>query len=184
MKRTLLLAILGIAASVASSYGQGSFFFSIYAVAATSTYAPVRWMNGQPVVGGSNIVANLVYSFTGTAGFQTVNTGLAVPLSVIPGYGDGWIDYGTALNLPSTYPNSGGPGPALTMSIFLSGTYLGFGVSAETTWIEPGFTQAPGQLFQAYPGNLTIGPEPGTLSLLGLGAGSLLLLRKRSQKDV
>jgi hypothetical protein len=137
-------------------------------------------MAGQVVTGGSSIVANLVYSFTGTAGFQTVDTGLAVPLSVIPGYGDGYIDYANALNLPSTYPNTSGAGPAISMTINLSGSYNGQAVSGSLTWTEPGFTAAPGALFAAYPGTLVATvPEPTSMALLGLGSAALLIFRRR-----
>jgi hypothetical protein len=192
MKRTLLATLLGIAASVASSYGAGSFYFSTYLATPAILDGPVHWsmnsasappgMAGQIVVGGSNIVADLVYSYTSYGGSPaTVDTGLATPLQVEPVRGDGWINYATPIILPSTYPNSEGPGPAVTMTINLSGNYLGTPVTGSVTWTEYEFTAAPGQYFSDYPGQLraSLIPEPGEVSLLGLSAGSLLIFRKR-----
>jgi hypothetical protein len=189
MKRKLLAALLGIAGSVACSYGQGSFYFSTYAVAATSTYGPVHWSSnpalapaglaGQPITGGSNIVADLVYSFN-NGGLIVVDTGANTPLTPIAGYTGNYIDYGNPIILPGTYPNTSGAGPAISMTINLSGTYLGQQVTGTLTWTEPGFTAAPGQSFAAYPGTLTASvPEPASMALLGLGAASMLIFRKR-----
>lgn len=189
MKRKLLAAILGIAGSVACSYGQGSFFFSTYATAG-ATYGPVHWtanaanapagMAGAVVTGGSNILANLVYSFT-AGSLITVDTGANQHLVVIPGYGDGYIDDASPIVLPGTYPNSSGAGPAISMTINLSGTYNGTPVTGSLTWTEPGFTAAPGALFAAYPGGLTASlvPEPTSMTLLGLGSAALLIFRRR-----
>jgi len=195
MKRAIVASILGIAGSVACSYGAGSFYFSTYQVAATSQYGVVRWstdpglapsgLGGLPVIGGSNVVADLVYSFTGLSGLVTIDTGLAIPLSVVNGQ-DGYINDETPVELPDSYPNISGAGPAITMTINLSGTYQGAPVVATSTWVETGgFTVAPGQEFACFPGSfgpvliMGPGPEPGIMALLGLGAASLLIFRKR-----
>ena len=198
MKRALLAAILGIAGSVVCSYGAGSFFFSTYQVLGASVPGPVRWgflvpsagLEGTPIVGGSNLVADLVYSFTGLSGLVTIDTGLAIPLSVVNGQ-DGYINDETPVELPDSYPNISGAGPAITMTINLSGTltinlsgaYQVTPIEGSLTWVEPGFVAAPGQSFQQYPGTLVLNwiPEPGIMALLGLGVASLVAFRRRSR---
>jgi hypothetical protein len=195
MKRKLLAAILGIAGSVACSYGQGTFLFSTYYVGGASAYGPVIWasgagqapagMAGLPVAGGSSVTGSLTYSYN-NGGTQTVNTGPVASLVTLAGQ-DGYLDDPSPINLPAAanpggYPNGSGAGPAITMTINLGGTFNGSLVTGTLSWVEAaGFTQAPAQQFLSYPGGLTLAivPEPSTMALLGLGSAALLIFRKR-----
>lgn len=195
MKRTLLATILGIAGSVACSYGQGTFVFSTYYVGGASVYGPVVWTSnaalapagqaGLPVSGGTSVTGDLVYSYN-NGGLQTIDVGPIASLKVLGGQ-DGYLDAANPINLPPAanpggYPNASGAGPAITMTINMGGTFNGLPVTGTLTWVETaGFTQAPAQYFQSYPGGLTLSlvPEPSSMALLGLGSAALMIFRKR-----
>jgi len=97
MKRTILVAALGIVASVAPSYGQGHVFFSNYGA---TTDAIVKCANGgQPATG---LYASLLYSIGGgpltplgnATPFNPAIPGYFTgPIVTIPGYGGGPISF-------------------------------------------------------------------------------------------
>jgi hypothetical protein len=187
MKRTLIASILGIAASVVSSYGQGQIQFVTYA--SSAVYAPVVWGAGSghsgAVVGGDNLTATLYYG---------IGSGLSfAQLSAIPS---------SATQVGVLYPGSivGGnatlpvftAGSAVTFAIVVTGN--GFASTSTSTWTEPsGVVVAQGlptnpftfaTLDAAYPGGIQVFstapvPEPSTLVLAGLGGAALLALRRR-----
>lgn len=196
MKKTLVAAILGIAA-VVSSYGQGSVAFNNYSTAA----GQVTFGAGTAQTGGvtSTYHAALYYGL-GTVTVAADPSGTALPSSL---GALGLLGGNTGLSLP--YPtqfqvNNAGLGyfigPAVTIPDYVSGAitfmvvaYNGSDYASSTTrGHSTAFTMnsiATGQNpvgvfsgltdFQVRPV-----PEPATLALGGLGMAALLLFRRRS----
>jgi len=181
MKRALIASVLGIAASVASSYGQASFFFNTYL--AQPGYSPIHWVGGAldgTIPADGTVFGDLVWSY----GSTTADAGLAIPTSTIGTYGPGWLagpSLATANNWVATQNIT------FTIEVWAGGTSFGSAQNTATgslTWVEPAsnfVAGGPPVVFSAYPGGLTISPvpEPATMALAGLGAAALLIARRR-----
>jgi hypothetical protein len=193
MKRKLVAAILGIAASlslVGSAHAQGHVLFATYnyTTDAKVTYGPGA---GGTVGAGVNnsFTADLFY-FLGTTSVPAstsgsdmslpagwVNTGVTAPLSATPGYFNGPV-----VNI-ATYTS----GPIS----FVIAAYNGTGISSATTTAQAhgaAFTVpsiATGQSGASDFGPTAQGfsvlpvPEPSVFALSGLGAAALMLIRRK-----
>ena len=177
MKRILVASILGIAASITSSYGQAAFFFDTYQC---NNFSPVRYNNPEfPLVYGQIVPDGTLTDIMWSYGTTTGDAVLAVPTRTIPGYGPGWITGGgvlTAFNYISYQP--------ITFTIVAwSGSdgsyYPPHGpIVSYLSWTEVnGFIAGgPPAVFQNFPGWPV--PEPSTFTLAGLSAVALLISRR------
>jgi len=191
MKRTLIAAILGVVASVASSYGQGSINFNTYAANNYGGNPPgalqVLGLDGvTPLAGTWN--AQLVYalgnSLTDTAGGgpgsllpQLVLNG-AVESVVVGSAGPGQFDGGIY-----TIPNYISGNVQIEMLTFNGSSYATSSIRGHSALV----TFASIATGVATPGNLDgvasfqviSVPEPATFALAGLGAAAMLIFRRR-----
>jgi hypothetical protein len=201
MKKSIFIAVLGVAAVTAtSSYGQGSIVFSSY-VANGGVGAPTTYFSGGTGSVGEPFTAELYY-FLGTVS-DPVNTSLASSI-----YSD---VTGLAL-LPTSaaaYDNSGAAtgaaglgyfdGPTVTIPGYTSGAvtfeYVAFNGSTYDTstirgrsgsWTESSIAGSGlpagnmGDNGITPDGLVAIVPEPTTLALAGLGGlASLVALRRK-----
>jgi hypothetical protein len=197
MKRAIVASLLGIATSIATSvsYGQGQIIFDTYNAAA---YSPIRYTSdanqlpdpglaGQ-IVGAGSFSATLLYGIG--SGFTSIDqltsiSGLAVavgsqvpgyavgPAVTIPGYVSGPVTF-AVLVWASSGPNGG---PTYDQSMLRGASAL---------WVEPSISAVPnpaGNFTVGVPGinNVALVPEPSTVMLAGLGALSVLLLRRKRE---
>jgi len=194
MKRALIASILGIAASVAQSYGQGYIAFKSYELAGPSSNIPAYsavTFGGQNV--GANWNADLLYSLNGGATFSPAAGSLTgfypgsvtggSPLTdgagtfvgatvVIPGYASGAVQFIVEAFDGASFGTSAHAGqsavftiPSLqTNNLLVPGDIL----NLDTNFVPQGF--------QSF---IVPVPEPATFGLVGLSAAAMLIFRRR-----
>jgi len=197
MKRKLVAAILGLAASVSlvsSAHAQGRVFFNNYGGSgANSTFAPVTYGAGS----GGTVGTGVNNAYTAGLWYFLGTTSLAAGNGTLPA---GWelAPVTQQINAGATAGAGGeglfvGPiaqiadyvsGP-ITFSVvgYNGGTYAASGIRGNsagfTTTIATG--QAATQNFG--PGLTTFSvtpvPEPSIFALSGLGAAALMLIRRK-----
>lgn len=196
MKKSLVLAVLGLAVGVVSSYGQGSVLFSSYI--ANGNVGATTTMFGTGTLVDSTFKAQLYYSFgtvadavdNGTAaGIAGTTPGAGLTLLdgvvatyatgaatagyfdfgnvVIPGYTSGAITFEIVAYNGTDYASSLGVG-------LYRGRSGAFTMNGIATGANPSdsMTGMP-NFFVAQV------PEPTTIALAGLGLASLALIRRR-----
>lgn len=190
MKKALIASILGIAVSVASSYGQGYIVMENYynggVDPSSAVYSTISF-GGQPV--GANWSAELLFRiganpFVVVAGsathFYPGSTTGGSPLTdgaglflganqVIPGYVSGSVDFMLQVFNGTDFATSSlkGTSPIFTIN------------GLQTNPLLPAndlINQGAGGGLQ--PLNIVV-PEPTTLALAGLGSAALLIFRRR-----
>jgi hypothetical protein len=199
MKKSVILAILGIGAATVASYGQGSIAFNTY-TAAGNVGIYTTFGNG-PSVGtgiGSTFTGELLWSTTNPNDAATTALTANTPLNPIWNVGgtagsvggNGTFATGaatpgyiTGVNLDIT----AAVGQALFFEVvafngasYGAGTYAGHSASFAATLATganaPGADQidamAPFSVFQTV-------PEPTTMALGGLGLAALLVARRK-----
>jgi len=200
MKKSVIIAALGMAAAVASSYGQGYIAFNTY-VANAGAGASTSYFNtfsGGPLVGStvSGAFSAELYYALGTvsdpvnlgqaASIMSPVTGLtAIPSSTtaFDSNGDGWFQGGTV-----TIP--GYSTGAVTFEIVATGTINGHAfVGRSGSFTESTIANSLSAPLTAFGDNgpgpvnffvATVVPEPTTLALAGLGGlASLVALRRK-----
>jgi hypothetical protein len=183
MKRALIASILGMAASVVSSYGQAQYFFDTYQAAGATPAGSLQWTSvqafapagraGAQVLVSDGFVADLLWHDLGNG--LSGDLGLAVPTTNLGGV-DGYIA-GPNVSFDPTWT-----GAALTLTINVVSTGP-LAASGSLSWTELAQTAGAGyEAFQNMPQVpiiVTGVPEPTTMALLGLGAAGLLIIRKR-----
>ncbi len=200
MKKSIVMAVLGMTAAAASSYGQGSVVFSSY-IANGLVGAPTDFFNG-PDAGtavGIPFVAQLYYALGTVA--DPVNDSLASSImspvtgltaigstaaldnsgAAISSQGLGYFD-GPSISIP------GYTSGAVTFEIVVSGSLDGQSyVGRSGSWVESSIPANPlpagnfgdnGVMPSSFVA--TVVPEPTTLALAGLGGlASLVALRRK-----
>jgi len=174
MKRALVATLLGLAASVATSFGQGSIQFDNYinnGGAGTQLFLVGGPGDGQALP--SAFQAHLWYSLGTVA--DPVATGTMIS-SINMNQGPGYFS-GGAVVIPNYVS-----GP-ITFRITTDGTFSAGNpyAGASAVWTLPSIATGsaiPG--FTDFAAFATIPvPEPSTFALAGLGSAALLIFRRR-----
>ena len=203
MKKSIFIAVLGVTATIASSYGQGYINFSSYA--ANGTGATTSMFTDSSLI-GSPFQAELLYSLTPVS--DPVNNTLASSIISDPNAGLTAIPSSLA-----AFDNTGAATGALGLGYY-DGTTLNNGVAViipgylsgavtfeviafnGADWADSSFrggrqslfslrliTSAgqPANVFSALPNSFVAPvPEPATLALAGLsGFASLVAFRRK-----
>jgi hypothetical protein len=194
MKKSVLIAIMGLAAGVLSSYAQGTMSFNSYFAGPTSTGYKIFNVDGITPLTGSAFTASLVWSLspiTEATGSGSLNpafnstttapsTGLVTsPFSTIhPGY------FENASQNFTLSPYTAGTTVYFEVLAYNGGNYANSTIRAHSAAFS--YTLATGL---ATPGMPVISsfsvapvgvPEPATLALAGLGGlASLVMLRRK-----
>jgi hypothetical protein len=193
MKKSVLIAVLGVAASVATSYGQGYIKFSSYAQ--VTGYAPVTQFVGGALI-GVPYTAMLYYAF------GTVSDPVLGNINSITGLPSGFTLY-TGQNSTAAFDASGAATGAAGLGYFDGGgtvipLYTGGPITFEVvafngvdyassdsrgrsgSFTMPSIrTDGVNSIFTTMPGfNVAVVPEPTTLALLICGIGGLGLVKK------
>jgi len=191
MKKALVASILGIVASVATTFGQGTVNFNNYANngynGAPVLYGPGSGGTvGNPVVGGqwNNQLAFAFGTVSDPAGgLGGINGAFTLSSLIVPGLGQGASPAGTLV------------GPLVSIPGYTSGPitfeWLSFNgadyASSAIRGHSAAFTLSSIATGQAIPGfldgmasfQIVPVPEPATFALAGLGAAAMLIIRRR-----
>lgn len=188
MKKTLMVGIIGLAATAATTFGQGGINFGTYNagsfIGAPITYAASQVPPGkQGLALGSGFSAQLFFesapaTWTLVAGTTTSFFGTDGDL----GQGAGFFQAATAL-VP------GAPGPknfyvyafnTVGIGAYAAGEIYGQSAVFSLTTVDPGLPTYPDLGSTTYSAfTVSAIPEPSTFALAGLGLASLLIFRRR-----
>jgi len=185
MKRTLIASILGIAASVVSSYGNGFIWFNTYVV---NNYhgAPVTYYPGSSPVSGLWNVQMAYYVGTGITDPSSSNSLLsnwnldgAVVNTTF--FDKGYVAVSPSYSIPA-YPSTGGVPVELEMLVFNGVSYAGSTIRAHSAAFTLPSIAVGVELPTTMNGlvGFSLIPEPSTFALAGLGAAGWLSFRRRN----
>jgi len=204
MKKTIVMAALGVAASVASSYGQGLMNFTTYAANNNSGVSVFNFGTSTAIPDGYHFD---IYYALGTSVTDPVNNALASSVNAIP---IGLTDYGMVgvtssggNSTPDPYGVSipGYTSGSVTFEVvaFNGSTYANSSIRGRSgSWVQQALTTAAaaaggspvpnagdntlgaGTFPNFYAATVAVVPEPTTLALAGLGGlASLVALRRK-----
>jgi len=195
MKKSVILAVLGLAAGAITSFGQGSIAFDAYFANSSSGATKITFQSGGGLV-GAGYTADVLYSLTPIT--DAAGSGALTP---------GWLTSGSGApsvnNVSAPFETGGKAGwfvsPSLfTLTPYTTGTTVYFEVIGYTTGdsyanapvrghsasfsdvlatgaIQPAYAQ-----FSSFTLAPVATPEPTTLALAGLGGlASLVALRRK-----
>jgi len=195
MKKSVLLAILGVSAGVASSYGQGFVALDNYssAVSPLITYGPSGGGNLGAGITGSAWHVGVYFADSVSFTLSTDANGIAVPSSLdarlVLGTGAGSVAnivapgiFTTAASFQGSSAVAGGASTFMVIA-YNGGDYATSGIRGHsaafvmTALVGTSFPPFLGDGMNAFQVNAV--PEPSTLALIGLGTGALLFFRRR-----
>lgn len=204
MKKAIVLSLIGLAASVATTFGEiGQLVFETYASSTPTTY--VNLDNGAtifPFPAGAGITAALLYSFTPlsqAAGYDLPVAGFSpayqMPDAANPANGLMTALFFTALDDGEGYFVGSGNNADFELQSYTPGTPVYFEVIAydgssyntsssrghSAVWAQTLKVAPDAPVDIAVPAFSVYGfiPEPATLTLGGLGLAALLFFRRK-----
>ena len=191
MKKVIVMSVLGLAASVATSYGQGIILFDTYI---STPQVLTTYFNG-PSAGstiGTAFSAELYYALgtvtdpvdatAGSIASPVSGAFTALPASISQVFGDGSVQDGNNVQIAAY-----GSG-AISFEILYTGTVGGVTYSGRSGAFTESKINVLGQPVTAFGDNgpfvqsisVAAVPEPTTLALAGLGGlASLIALRRK-----
>jgi hypothetical protein len=200
MKKSLLLGILGVAATVATSYGQGFIFLDNYF---SNFGGPIitygAGSDGPLATGVSAAYTVGIYlgqgSFTasadpsGTASPTSLNALLLLQGGANTSTAAGYAGYGGYFSASGNMQASVASGATITAMVvayegasYDTATYRGHSAAFQLV-TKDGTANPPASVSPAYGGfsvfSTSVVPEPSTLTLAGLGLASMLVARRR-----
>jgi len=188
MKKSLVAAILGLAAVASSAFGQGHVIVSNYAL---PPYNQVFWNPTTPTVGGqavrtSSVTLTLWYGLGNISDPNLLTAGQTFTVDTSgdstlydPNSGHGAGGFFSIIGVVPTWSSG-----VATFQIRASGS-TAFGVvdqasSRSVLWTETlGSTASPAPAGTFSPGVVVTVPEPSTFALAGLGSAAMLIFRRR-----
>jgi len=195
MKKSVLLAIVGVSASVVSSYGQGFVALDNYSSATSPliTYGPSGGGALGAGVTGSQWHVGLYYADGASFTLGTDANGIQVPSALdarlILGTGQGSTApfvapgiFTTTQSFQATTAVAGGPATFMVVA-YNGNDYASSGIRGHSSAFT--MTALVGTSFPPFLGDgmntfqVNAVPEPSTLALIGLGTGALLFFRRR-----
>ncbi len=198
MKKSVILAILGLAAGIVSTYGAGVILLDTY-----ESSGPLITLGHTPIDGSLGFTVGLYYAPGDVTGLITSDpAGFADPSTLggglVPGTGPG----STASFIPAIYgfpgtffatttflcQPTGAPGAIYTFEVvayngadYLNSTIRGHSAPFTLATSDPGsyLPVAVGTAMQGF--DIGVIPEPTALALAGPGAAMLLAFGRRQQ---
>jgi hypothetical protein len=194
MKKSVILAVLGLGAAAASSFGQGAIVFNSYfANSASSGATKITFLSGGALV-GAGYSYDIYYStspVSGAAGTGALPAGMLASGSGAPSTYDisgtmGNYAAGAGYFASSVHNftlSAGGPTVYFDVAVFTTGdTYANAPVRGQSGVFTGVLQSGINNPTYAQFGSFTIAavPEPTTLALAGLGGlASLVALRRK-----
>jgi len=195
MKKSVIIAALGLAAGALSSFGQGSMAFNSYLAGASST--GVKVFNTDGVTGlSAGWTADLAWSLTpiseGAGGALPLNASLTVAAAASPSFQAVGTPFVNTPNGPGYFegannfilsPYTAGTTVYFEILAYNGSSYANSGVrghsASYSTTLSTGTGLPPNMpLFSSF--DVVVVPEPTTLALAGLGGlASLVALRRK-----
>jgi hypothetical protein len=186
MKRILIAAILGIAATVSTS-GQGWVYFSTYEFNNYMGLQVCDGATGWPLHGVWH--AQLAY-YVGTGLSDPVGSGSLLPqlnlnAAVIDANMGAGMFYSGVYTIPS-YPSTGNVPIEIQMLVFNGAEYASSTIRGHSDLVTYSSIAAGIQMPELLNGmsgfSVYLVPEPSTFALVGVGAGVLMICRMRGAR--
>jgi hypothetical protein len=193
MKKSLLFGILGLAAGVATSYGQGYVSLDNYSGFGSSPqYGLVHYLVPGTQLADSSYTVGIYFAAGAVASDTTEGNGLPTGLNLGTGAGSTTPMYGAlapGMFQAGAYFQASPLSTATTVTLevvaYNGASYAASGIRGHsaafnmTTAVGTGFPQSVGDFMAAGGFTVTAIPEPTTLALGALGGLALLAFRRK-----
>jgi len=194
MKKSVIIAALGLTVGAMSSFGQGSLSFNSYLAGAGSTGVKIFNVDGITAL-GSGWTADLAWSLTpiseSAGGSLPLNASLTVAASAAPSVGAVATPFDTGAKAGyfegasnfALSPYTSGTTVYFEVLAYNGSSYANSGIRGHSASFSSTLTLSPSlppnmPLFSSF--SVVAVPEPATLALAGLGGlASLVALRRK-----